>query len=979
MELVVVNGRAAPPGGATAQKRLRPTPGSPALIGRERELAMLLEVATSPPGLVLVEGEAGIGKTRLIEELLVHVDRNARRVLVGHSDRVLAPAPFGPVIDALRGLATGQLARRPSLVAGALAGVVPELCWNLPPAIKPLADPRADRHRVSRAIIEVLDAVGPALLVLEDLHWADPATVELLGSLLARPLRDVSIIVTYRRQGTERDLAIADLMSRAAADTRRRAIQLAALTPTDVRSLIGAMLRRDHSADTLATQVFAWTSGIPFAVDEVVRTICARDPLLAHTDCVAGFLDTHEIPAPNRDAIVARLGPLSADARLVLRAAAALGEPADEDLITAVAALSPERGANALTEALTAGALAARAAGTYAVRHRLGARAVYQGLSEPQRKRLHLRAARALRDRAKPPLADVARHLKESGSAEWPRYLEAAAKAARVVGGERLATSLLEEALTAPGLSRAARVRLAMQLSDAATFGVASNNTIDILRRAVEEDSMSETARGALRFSVSILLGHAGDVAWRAEAARAILELDERPELQVQAMMNLAQPAWRSQGDLDEDHDWLRRAMVTLESCEDPATLAAVNLQRAAILLSVGDRAGWSVLRSIPRSGQRTNERLDLLRGYHAVAMTALSLGHHRRGSSLLAVADRLHAEVGNPWWDLWLGTAHACLDWIEGRWGGLEMRLRDLLRETVGMASLTIDGQHILGSLLLARGRLDEASQILTTALENASGARHLSARIPVAGRLARVYLELEQHDAAWEVAQLGLDALRLLGNWLPGRCVVPEATDALIRSGAPAGARALVAEFAAGLHGRDCPAAKAALAVCRGAVADACGDADAAARRFAQAERGWAALPHSLEAARARERRAGCLPKGNAQERNDLLIGAFEVYDGLGAAGDAGRVRARLRAVRAWRGGRRGYGNKLSPREQEVALLAAGGKTNREIAATLIISPRTVEAHVAASLRKLSLASRDELASVVEVGQKIGSATHS
>jgi DNA-binding NarL/FixJ family response regulator len=101
--------------------------------------------------------------------------------------------------------------------------------------------------------------------------------------------------------------------------------------------------------------------------------------------------------------------------------------------------------------------------------------------------------------------------------------------------------------------------------------------------------------------------------------------------------------------------------------------------------------------------------------------------------------------------------------------------------------------------------------------------------------------------------------------------------------------------------------------------------------------------------------------------QRGKDLLLSALESFAALGATWDAARVRRSLRehgVARPWRGGRRGYGNRLSPREEEVARLAARGQTNREIAEALVLSPRTVQDHLAKAMRKLGVESRKALA---------------
>jgi DNA-binding CsgD family transcriptional regulator len=190
-----------------------------------------------------------------------------------------------------------------------------------------------------------------------------------------------------------------------------------------------------------------------------------------------------------------------------------------------------------------------------------------------------------------------------------------------------------------------------------------------------------------------------------------------------------------------------------------------------------------------------------------------------------------------------------------------------------------------------------------------------------------------------------------------------------ALIACGQQTEAGDLAGEFASGLRGRDAPAAHGASAFCQGLVAEAEGGHAAAAGCFARADRAWGELPSPYEAAQARERRARCLLASGQDKGAALLLGALEAFDELQASWDVGRVRAQLKAEGValpspWRGGRRAYGDELSPREAEVARLAGSGLKNRQIAEVLFISPRTVEAHVASAMRKVDVKSRYALA---------------
>jgi predicted ATPase len=169
---------------------------SSALVGREIELACLLEAAVLLPALVLVEGEAGVGKTRLVQDFLRSPELASVRLYSGACQHLAEPFPLGPVLDALR--ASRPVRTKLSPVAGALCPLLPELAPLLPPPPQQLGDRRAERHRLFRALRELLGALGPSVLVLEDLHWADDQTLEFVRFLCPQLPPELLLVCTYR-------------------------------------------------------------------------------------------------------------------------------------------------------------------------------------------------------------------------------------------------------------------------------------------------------------------------------------------------------------------------------------------------------------------------------------------------------------------------------------------------------------------------------------------------------------------------------------------------------------------------------------------------------------------------------------------------------------------------------------------------------------------------------------------------------------
>lgn len=186
------------------------------------------------------------------------------------------------------------------------------------------------------------------------------------------------------------------------------------------------------------------------------------------------------------------------------------------------------------------------------------------------------------------------------------------------------------------------------------------------------------------------------------------------------------------------------------------------------------------------------------------------------------------------------------------------------------------------------------------------------------------------------------------------------------------------LVDAFAAGVRDRRAPGPHAALSTCRAILAQHQGDSLGAAELFARAADAWQSLPRPYDALLSRERQARCLLRADRSDAAlSVLAETFQGLSTLGARGDAERVMRTLRASGvgvkrpSWHGGRRSYGDQLSPRELDVVRLLVGGRTNREIAGVLILSPKTVARHVETAMRKLEVTSRTALAvKVVETG---------
>jgi DNA-binding CsgD family transcriptional regulator len=923
---------------------------SPVLVGRAAELTQLRVAVRQPPAVIVIEGEAGIGKTRLIRDWLGEPAAAGVTQLVGHCSPLREPLPFGPVIDAL---ATARIPERAVLspVTGALRPLLPELADRLPPALEPLDSRRQERHRIFRGIRDLLASLGPAVLVLEDLHWVDGGTRELLRFLADRPPERLCLALTYRRE----DLSDPNApVVPAGSGTGQLGVVLRPLDVDQVAELVAAVYHTEVSAD-FARYLHERTTGIPLAVEETLGLL--RDRQRQSRTGTADHLPVSpEVPSALRDAILERVSRLGRSARRLLHAAAILGNPSTEDVLVRAAGLPPQHSTAGLAELVGRGLLGPVGEDRYGLRHRLAQQAVLDSLTEPTRRALHRRAVSALLKGGQPlPLGQLAHHCRRAGEiTEWQRYAEAAADQAIALGDDGTAAELLRDVVARPDATTETRVRIAIKLGRAALTGLSHGDAVSILRQTLADTDtdLPPEARGELRLCLGILLRNQVRQAregW-SELRRAVTELGDRPGPAARAMASLGAPYLTDGRHLDEHLSWLDRAAQTAARAGDPQLVSVVDVNRATALLSTGDPAGWRLAEQVDDPLMTAN-----------AAWSAVCIGRYAEAESLLATGAGLADGATGTYLRCALDGTALLFDYAVGNWAGLAGRAEDLIRTAADVPSVATEARLVLGLLALATGELREAEAHLAEA----------TGSVPVAatadGALARLAAATAEVAAAEQRIWHGVALIRDKGVWCWSAELVPAAVALLARlpDQQPA-ARKLVDELAAGLAGRDAPLADAGLLAGRALLAEAEGDLLAAAAQHREAAWAYAVLPRPYAAAQAWEARGRCLLAAG-QDGVAAVTEAATVFERLGATWDVARCRHLLRNLgRALphRRGRRGYGGQLSPREREVVRLVCTGLTNREVAEALFLSPRTVEAHVARALRKLGLPSRRALA---------------
>lgn len=363
---------------------------SPVFIGRAEELALLADALTrssaGEPQALLIGGEAGVGKTRLVEEFLAVAGRREAVVAIGGCVEIGADGlPFAPFATALRAL------RRilPDELTEALAGQEGELARLLPELGEAGREPNHENgtarlFELTARLLERLSAERTLVLVLEDLHWADASTRHLLAYLF-RTLRSgrLTVIGTYRADDIHRRHPLRPLLAEMDRLRSVHRIELARFTRAEVRSQLTGILVAAPEAG-LVDEIFDRSDGNAFFVEELARSL----------ECCG---DSSELSDSLRDLLLVRVEALSDDAQKIARIVAEGGSTVEHDLLAAVAGLADDDLIEALRSAVGANLLLpAPDTGGYRFRHSLVREAVSDDLLPGERSRLNRRYAEAL-------------------------------------------------------------------------------------------------------------------------------------------------------------------------------------------------------------------------------------------------------------------------------------------------------------------------------------------------------------------------------------------------------------------------------------------------------------------------------------------------------------------------------------------------------------------------------------------------------
>lgn len=547
---------------------------------------------------------------------------------------------------------------------------------------------------------------------------------------------------------------------------------------------------------------------------------------------------------------------------------------------------------------------------------------------------------------------------------------ERAADQAIELGHDAQAVRLLEDVLRHAHLDIEQRGRLAVKLGCAMYETLQpAHELIDLLRGALASN-LPPVVRGELRYWLAVALEHAGSdpTELRQLEMEAVNDLDERPDLKARVMLDLGIPM--APGiPLPEHKMWLRRALDALPDVSDPAFAVFVRGKSAMALVTAGDPA-WRELvdRLIDDTNGAPRRRLEV-HAYLSVGAVASYVGHYRTCARLLESSLAAAQAMQSRRLELHIRSAGVVLDYCRGSWTGLDDTLQQLLDELADYAPARVDLEAVAGCLALAHGRLDEARSRLTAARSGAHDMASLDMEAFIVQALGR--LAVVSGDVQSEVAELDrlLAAIESKQYWAPLVRALPVATQLLSAAGQKSRVRDLVRQVAREWKHLDIPLATAALRHAKGYLAEAAQQWPGAAQHFQAAVDRYRRLECPYEETQAREQAAAALLRAGNARGEETLRAALAGYRQLGASWDEARC---TRVARGFgiripvphRGGRKGYGDQLSPREKEVVRLAAVGCSNKQIADELFLSPATVGSHLARAMSKLGVHSRVALA---------------
>jgi DNA-binding CsgD family transcriptional regulator len=939
---------------------------SPVLVGREEFVNLarrrLAEVADGAGQLLFVAGEAGIGKSRLLAAI-------AGEARAG-GFAVAQAAAFPDDVESLAGL----LLDLASNLSAASEPALSELGRRLAARLRATSAEAGDAYHRRRLLVQdAADLLVPAgsgaplLIVLEDLHWADELSLDVLGHLAGRlAARPVLIAAAYRSDELHSQLPMRDLRSRLLGQRLAEEIRLPRLSLAQTAAMTGAALGRLAPAQVMAA-IHQRSDGIPLHVEELLAVL-DEDALTPQSGA-----EVHAAAVPDTlaDAILRRARRLAAPTRDVAAAAAVIGRSFDFDLLTAVTDAGPEAVASALRELQEAYIVVTGAdAVTFGFRHALIRDALYADTDLPRRRRLHERVAAAAAERGYRD-AFLSAHYEQAGC-RGPAYRHAVTAA-----GEAASLSVHHEALEL--YRRAVRnVPAGLPARDQARLFAAVGEEAAAVDDNTAAAQAFQTAHELAAGSGDVLTAAALTPRMVAVAHVLGVRLDTRVIMLQSALDSLAAVAgadhlrtrlasamadtYLSGRHLDTAIEYGYRARE-FELLGDTSTSLNTAVTLGSALVFAGRLAeGWMLLEETVAQARDLHQEAEAARGYRLIGSFASALAEYSRAERWLTDGIRYAEQIG-LWNHRHYMAAHlAHVQWATGQWDAATQTAQQALADGRGGITTRITAQYVLGYLAMGRGDWPAAAGLLGQALAHGEPMAELQRVTPPLWGLADVARgqgDLDLAIALCERAYLACAEVTDAAYLFPGLVI---GVRAHLARGDIEAAQAWSERVGAVLTARAIPGTLAAIDHGRGLILLARGEGDAASESLAAASAQWREHRRFWEGTWSRLDLAAAARLGRRRGEATRLAGEARAL--AGAAGATAIADAADEFIRSFDGGRPADPwAPLSAREFEVARLVAAGLTNRQIAEQLILAPKTVSAHVTHILAKLGAARRAEI----------------
>jgi DNA-binding CsgD family transcriptional regulator/tetratricopeptide (TPR) repeat protein len=939
----------------------------PILVGRD-DLLEVLERAVRDARdgrgrTIFLSGQAGLGKTRLIRAAVRTAEAAGLRVdggSVAPQDRQVPLASIREMATGMRGNeAFGSLSQDLLAIDGQHDG-----------------DALGSRRLIVRATADrILDAIDrPTMLVFDDLHWSDELSIEVIGELARHAAgRPLLLVAGYRADefspGTlHREWRARLLSQRTAAEFRLRPLTIDE-TAMATTLILGGELPAPRD---VVEAVQERTNGIPLHIEELLAALDDD----ARAD--GRLIREAQVPDTIGDAVMARFARLSDEARALARAGAVVGRCFSPDVIAGMidrplAELEPTL--EELVEAAIIYPFDYVDRGYYDFRHQLLRDAVYGSMPPSQLRRFHARAAEFVMTLEASSIVHASRHYERAGlrTQAFRASLGAARDASRISARQE-AFELYRRAIDnmPADLPLLEQAELYARFADAAGAIERNQDCIAAALRARELFLRVDRPLEAAEMLISIYLvssRHADPIHdTAAHVEQALGEIEDLPPTREREVLRAVLLSIRANdhllaSNLPAARDQALAARALADSIADRETVLECDLLLARIDVVEGRcESGLADGLRAAREARDAGFESVGVTGYRNLAILAARIMDHRTAELALHEGLQYADAIEQSHCRQMMSTTTAILDWAAGRWDAADERARQE-RVDRGCERGVIGSLDVIGLVALGRGRPDEARRWLGESLEAGRRIGEVQFILTPLWGLAEADLvtgdpgaAFARAEEAWSVASSAGERALLIPFVVTG-------TRSLIAARRPDDAARWYARVADYLAGWESVAAPA-LSHADGLVRLATGSLSAARVALERASRGWEERGRVWEAMAAGLDLAQCLIRMNRHaDAAAVLAEVRKRADALASAPVLARADELARASHG-----RGLDGEpwrpLTVREFEVARLVAGGFTNAQIAAELLLSPKTVSAHVEHILAKLGVARRTEIA---------------